>query len=60
MEELAGEVFCDGFYVGSMMACLPDQVLWVIFGGYLCGGSYLVTQPQVDFSKPFVDWQSHI
>ena len=25
-----------------------------------CGGTYLVTQPQVDFSKPFVDWQSHI
>ena len=42
VEELAGEVFCDGFYVGSMMACLPDQVLWVIFGGYLCGGSFIV------------------
>ena len=25
-----------------------------------CGGTYLVTQPQVDFSKPFVDLQSHI
>ena len=25
-----------------------------------CGGTYLVTQPQVNFSKPFVDWQSHI
>ena len=48
MEELAGEVFGDGFYVGvddglfAGSALDVIQVLWVIFGGYLCGCSFIV------------------
>ena len=48
VEGLVGEVFGDAFYVGVDDGLFAGsglevlEVLWVIFGGYLCGGSFIV------------------